>query len=243
MVNPLPSNYGITTPYGKRGSSWSCGEDSSGKGIHTGADFAAPVGTPVYACIAGDIRWRSYGSAFGSHQFAISPDSGEPYGAGEVFYAHTRTRLADGTRVEVGQRIAEVGTEGNVTGPHLHLEFHPSTKGVWSCAVHADPAPVIAHGGGSTDSPWSAGPVYEEKLHYGQRDSDSVRRLQYVLNGISLDGGSELTIDGDYGDATDREVRLWQEQICHDPPDPAGESFLGPEQTAAMFDEPPYQIL
>ena len=39
--------------------------------------------------------------------------------------------------------MGEVGTEGNVTGAHLHYEFHPTSKGVWSCAVVADPAPTL----------------------------------------------------------------------------------------------------
>lgn len=143
MVMPLPAQYGISTPYGKRGPYWSCSKDSSGNGIHTGADFAAPAGTPLYATIAGQIRWRSYGSAFGNHQFAISPDPGQPFAAGEVFYAHARKRLADGVYVKAGDWVGEVGSEGNVTGPHLHYEFHPNSKNVWSCAVVADPAPTL----------------------------------------------------------------------------------------------------
>lgn len=141
---PLPAGYPITTAYGKRGSYWSCSEDSNGNGVHTGVDFACPTGTPVYATIAGDIRHRNYGSAFGSHQFAISPDPGvDPFGEGEVFYAHCSERLADGTRVEVGDYVGRSGAEGNVSGPHLHYEFHPTTKQVWSCSVHADPSPTL----------------------------------------------------------------------------------------------------
>jgi murein DD-endopeptidase MepM/ murein hydrolase activator NlpD len=86
MTYPIP-NVGIGTPYGKRGSSWSCNEDSSGKGIHTGVDFPTGNGTRIYAPVAGEVRHRSYGSAFGSHQFAISPDDDQPFGDGEVFFA------------------------------------------------------------------------------------------------------------------------------------------------------------
>jgi hypothetical protein len=156
VTYPLRAPYDVvTTPWGKRGSYWSCSEDSSGNGVHTGCDLAAPNGTPIYAPIAGQIRHRSYGSAFGGHQFAISPDPGQPFADGEVFFAHTQTRLKDGAYAVVGDFIAEVGAEGNVSGPHLHLEWHPDTKGVWSCTVHADPAPILAHGsdtGGSSVS-------------------------------------------------------------------------------------------
>lgn len=146
MSDPIPG-VGIGTPYGKRGSHWSCNEDSNGNGIHTGVDFPCGSGTKIYAPIAGQIRHRSYGSAFGSHQFAISPDSNQPFGSGEVFFAHTRTRLKDGTRVEMGDFIAEVGAEGNVTGAHLHMEYMPNTKDTWRCGIHADPKPVLEHGG------------------------------------------------------------------------------------------------
>jgi murein DD-endopeptidase MepM/ murein hydrolase activator NlpD len=141
MTYPIPG-VGISTPYGKRGPYWSCNDNGSG-GVHTGVDFACSSGTDILAPIAGDIRHRSYGSAFGSHQFAISPDDDEPFGAGEVFFAHTTSRLADGTRVAVGDKIADVGAEGNVSGPHLHMEYHSDTKGVWSCYVHDDPQPVL----------------------------------------------------------------------------------------------------
>jgi murein DD-endopeptidase MepM/ murein hydrolase activator NlpD len=149
MTYPIP-DVGVSTPYGKRGSHWSCQEDSNGNGIHTGVDFACGNGTRIYAPIAGEIRHRSYGSAFGSHQFAISPDPGQPFADGEVFFAHTRTRLKSGTRVEIGDFIAEVGSEGNVTGPHLHMEYMPNTKNTWRCGIHADPKPVLDHEGAST---------------------------------------------------------------------------------------------
>ena len=143
MTWPVPDEYEVTTDYGKRGPYWSCNPNSSGDGVHTGVDLACPNGTPLYAVIPGQIRHRKYGSAFGSHQFAISPDPGQPWADGEVFYAHTRTRLADGVHVEAGQYVGESGDEGNVSGPHLHLELHPDSKGMWSCAVHADPTPAL----------------------------------------------------------------------------------------------------
>jgi len=228
MSWPVPNNVDLSTPYGKRGSSWSCNRDSSGKGIHTGADFACPVGTPVYATIAGEVRHRNYGSAFGNHQVAISPDPGQPFADGEVFYAHMRSRVANGTRVKPGDKIGEVGTEGNVTGPHLHYEFHPKSKGKWNCSVVADPAPTL-----SRDSV-TGGKVYLSKLVYGQQDSDSVRRLQEVLNGHTLVGGSTLSVTGNYATKTDNEVRLCQQQHGYGN-DPAKGSSVGPKQADHLF--------
>src|SRR4051794_10117049 len=132
MTYPI-KGVGISTPFGKRGGHWSCNRDSSGRGIRTGVDFSCPRGTKIYAPIAGQVRHRSYGSAFGNHQFAISPEPGQPFGAGEVLFAHTTSRPADGTRVNVGDYLADVGAEGNVTGPHLHMEHHPQVKNAWHC--------------------------------------------------------------------------------------------------------------
>lgn len=234
MVNPVPG-HSVSTGYKKTGSNWTtCG-------WHTGQDYAAPSGTPIVAARAGTVAHVNYGSAFGGHQFVIRPGDGT-----EDFYAHTRTRPPNGSTFAAGESIAEVGAEGNVTGPHLHFERH-HTAGAWNCGNMADP--MLSHnaGGGTAPappgaSPWASGDVWQDKLKYGQMESDSVRRLQYQLNAVSLVGGRELPITGNYLDMTDHEVRLWQDQICHDPPDAAGASFLGPNQTAKMFPVPPYVI-
>jgi hypothetical protein len=144
MAEPIPGAP-ISTPYGARGPYWSCSENSAGEGVHTGVDFAADAGTDVLAPCPGQIRHRNYGSAFGNHQFAISPDPGQAFADGEVFFAHMTARPADGSYVATGDYLGPVGAEGNVSGPHLHMEYHPSTKGAWSCATHDDPAPVVAY--------------------------------------------------------------------------------------------------
>lgn len=90
--------------------------------------------------------------------------------------------------------------------------------------------------GDSADSgPFVTNHVYRSKCGFGQTDSDTVRELQERLNRVSLEGGQELPVTGDYLEQTDHEVRLWQEQICGDKPDPAGLSYLGPEQFKKAF--------
>lgn len=138
MTSPVPG-YSVTTPYGKRGSYWSCDPDAYGNGIHTGADFAAPSGTRVVAARPGKIVYSSHGSAFGSHQIDVVCGDGT-----RDFYAHMPTRsVANGAHVDAGQQIGTVGAEGNATGPHLHFERHATEYAGWSCSVVRDPAPSI----------------------------------------------------------------------------------------------------
>jgi murein DD-endopeptidase MepM/ murein hydrolase activator NlpD len=141
MVAPVPG-YGCSTAYGKRGSYWSCNEDSNGNGIHTGNDYAAPAGTPVVAARGGRVVYVSFGSAFGSHQLAIEPGDGT-----RDFYAHMQGRAVDdGDTVAAGAKVGSVGDEGNATGPHLHFERHKVDSGGWSCSVIVDPRPSIDSG-------------------------------------------------------------------------------------------------
>lgn len=232
---PIPGN-GVDTAYGKSGSMWShCG-------WHTGVDFTAAYGTPIYAPIAGQVRHRNYGSSFGNHQFAISPDPGQPFAEGEVFFAHTYDRPADGIYVNIGDFLAHVGEEGNATGPHLHFEYHPEVKNQWCHIYVANPQVVLDHQGGGAPPPPGGGTVYLSKLHYGQYDSDSVGFLQTVLNGHPLSGGETLPISKNYLDETDEEVRLCQVQHGFGN-DPVNQSYVGPSQAEHLFGGKGYTIV
>lgn len=137
-MHPVPG-HPVTTPFGVRGSWWSCHRDTSGRGIHTGADMAAPHGARVVAARPGVARHVNYGAAFGSLQLLIVADDGTA-----DFYAHMRTRrTTHGVRVQAGADVGTVGSEGNATGPHLHFERHTAATG-WSCAIITDPAPSLA---------------------------------------------------------------------------------------------------
>jgi hypothetical protein len=181
------------------------------------------------AARSGTVKHTSYGSAFGSKQFAIVCTDGT-----EDFYAHTRTRPSNGTKVLAGAKVAEVGSEGNVTGPHLHFERH-KRAGTWNCNNMDDPMKSHNAGGGGTVAPISKGKVFLSKLHHGQQDSDSVSRLQDVLNGISLQGGKNLPITGNYGDQTKAEVAKWQAQKAVDKSITDGSKLTG-NQALALFD-------
>jgi peptidoglycan hydrolase-like protein with peptidoglycan-binding domain len=249
-VYPLKAPYDkITTPYGKRGKSWGCNKNASGEGVHTGIDLSAPKGTLIYAPCDGQIRHRDYGNALGEHQFAISPDKGQAFADGEIFFAHTQNRLADGVYVKMGQQIAMVGDEGNVTGPHLHMEYHPTEKNSWNCHCHADPKPVLAHGAvAAAGAPYVTAKVYRSKCGFGEptngdTSSDTIKELQERLKRAGLSGGVTLAVDGRYGTDTDLMVRLWQEQVCDDTPDTLRKSYLGPNQFKTMFPDATYELI
>jgi len=128
MVNPVPG-WAVTTPYRKQGSHWqTCG-------WHTGQDYAAPAGTTIVAARGGQVVHVDYGD-MGNHQFVIRPGDGT-----EDFYAHTTSRPGHMTAVDTGDPVAKVGSEGNSTGPHLHLERH--TRYGWECSLMADP--MLSH--------------------------------------------------------------------------------------------------
>lgn len=87
--------------------------------MHTGTDFAAPSGTPIYA--AGDGSIESIGTNGGYGKYIRIRHNGSH----KTAYAHMSrfaTGLRQGSRVRQGQIIGFVGTTGRSTGPHLHYE-------------------------------------------------------------------------------------------------------------------------
>jgi murein DD-endopeptidase MepM/ murein hydrolase activator NlpD len=100
----------LTSPFGPR---W-------GK-VHTGVDFAAPIGTRISAAADGVVT--AAGAAGGNNAWAGNWVRIRHGGGTETIYAHiSRWNVHGGQTVRAGQRIAAVGSEGNSTGPHLHLE-------------------------------------------------------------------------------------------------------------------------
>jgi murein DD-endopeptidase MepM/ murein hydrolase activator NlpD len=99
---------------------------------HTGVDFAAPRGTPVWATADGMVNFVGVKGGYGN-VIEIRHSNGVT-----TLYAHL-SRFADGvrtgTRVSQGQSIGYVGATGWATGPHLHYEFKIAN-------VHQDPMKV-----------------------------------------------------------------------------------------------------
>ena len=84
---------------------------------HTGLDISAPSGTAIKAAAGGTVTFSGYKGSYGN-MLVISHGNGV-----QTYYAHcSKLYVGTGTQVSQGQTIAAVGSTGNSTGPHLHLE-------------------------------------------------------------------------------------------------------------------------
>lgn len=87
-------------------------------GAHTGLDIATSYGTPIKAAASGTV---TYAGNKGSYGKCIIVSHGD---GTETWYAHCSSLVASvGQKVSQGQVIAKVGSTGNSTGNHLHLEI------------------------------------------------------------------------------------------------------------------------
>ena len=86
--------------------------------MHSGIDFTAPTGTPIYATGNGRVVPAPDGaSGYGNH---VVIDHGFGY---KTLYAHMyKSKVKMGQRVKRGQLIGYVGNTGLSSGPHLHYE-------------------------------------------------------------------------------------------------------------------------
>ena len=102
--------------------------------LHTGLDFPADTGTPILAAAGGVVVVQEYHSAYGN---MVEIDHGNNL---ITRYAHaSAVHVKKGDIVKRGQKIAEVGSTGRSTGPHLHFE-------VWVSGVPQDPKRFLAAG-------------------------------------------------------------------------------------------------
>ena len=111
---PVKNTFRFTSPFGTR---W-------GR-MHSGTDFAAPHGTPIYATADGVVTHADWQSGYGrlvkiKHAFGI-----------ETRYAHqSKIHVKKGQRVSRGDHIGDMGSTGRSTGTHLHYEVRVNGKAV-----------------------------------------------------------------------------------------------------------------
>jgi len=91
---------------------------------HTGTDIAANLGTKIKSATDGEVVLASEEGDYGKH---LKIQIGEV----SIIYAHCNNLyVKQGDKVTQGQEIAEVGSTGNSTGPHLHFEIRISERTV-----------------------------------------------------------------------------------------------------------------
>ena len=127
--------YPVTCAYGVRGPRWS-------GGIHKGIDQGCPVGTTVRSPVDGVVVGVGvvWGQAFGRSQVAIEFVSGKK--TYTVILAHMSSQSCKvGQKVKVGQVIGKSGKDGNVSGPHVHMEVQKQRR--WLKDGYVNPSIAI----------------------------------------------------------------------------------------------------
>lgn len=120
FANPVKNSFRFTSEFGFRRD-----PKTGGRRMHEGVDFAAGMGTPLYATADGVVTHAGWSSGYGrlvkiQHEFGI-----------ETRYAHmAKMRVKVGQRVSRGDRIGDMGASGRVTGVHLHYEVRVGGQAV-----------------------------------------------------------------------------------------------------------------
>ena len=116
-LSVLPVSGKITSRYGE--------SSSLRRSTHTGLDIACSSGTDIKATASGTITFAAYSGSYGK---LVKIDHGNGI---ETWYGHCSKIYAKvGQKVNAGDVISAVGSTGNSTGPHLHLEIRINNKTV-----------------------------------------------------------------------------------------------------------------
>ncbi|MET7638413.1 peptidoglycan-binding protein [Streptomyces sp. NPDC005438] len=162
-----------------------------GGASHAGQDVSNPIGTAVYAAGAGTVIRRGTNVLSGRTGNGIVIDHG---GGTYTYYGHLNAfHVAKGAKVKAGQRIADMGATGNVTGPHLHFETH-----VGGLGTTQNPVTFLAARGVDLSGGWSS-------IDPGA-SGETVKAIQYLLN----QRGNSLVVDGDYASKSVAATKAFQ---------------------------------
>ena len=118
FICPLKSYTRISSEYG-----WRKNPVSGVNKLHAGTDFAAPAGTPIYAAASGYVQVAGWSSGGYGNYVIIYHGKMTDGNAYSTLYGHMRSvATSAGKYVKQGELIGYVGSTGNSTGNHLHLE-------------------------------------------------------------------------------------------------------------------------
>lgn len=102
----------VSSPFGQREN-----PVTHKRGFHTGMDLAAPMHTPIFAAFSGRVAQVEESKVRGKY-IVLEHGNGLT-----TLYCHcNEIFVQEGTLINGGEKIAEVGATGQVTGPHLHFE-------------------------------------------------------------------------------------------------------------------------
>lgn len=158
---------------------------------HAGQDITNSTGTAVYAAAAGTVIRRGTNVLTGRTGYGLVISHG---GGTYTYYGHLSVfRVGLSATVGAGQRIADMGATGNVTGPHLHFETHTGGLGSTVNPVTFMTARGVDLGGGwSRIDPGAVG--------------ETVKAIQHLMN----QRGYGLVVDGQYGSVSVGAVKRFQ---------------------------------
>lgn len=123
LRHPFAGNIPITSGFGWRATPpGTIDFFGSGGYMHTGIDFGAPCGTPVYAAASGTVTVGGWTNLGGGNTVMISHGVVQGNSLTTVYYHNSSVTVSAGTHVSQGQLIAYSGTTGNSTGCHSHFE-------------------------------------------------------------------------------------------------------------------------
>jgi murein DD-endopeptidase MepM/ murein hydrolase activator NlpD len=127
---PVQGGYTLTSGFG-----WRTSPTRGGADFHTGQDFARPAGSPALAVAGGVVVYTGWSGGYGNLVRVRHPNGVESW------YGHlSAIEVHAGQQVRAGELVGKVGSTGNSTGPHLHLEIRVDDQPV-------DPMPWLARKG------------------------------------------------------------------------------------------------
>jgi len=113
----MPTMMPVIAPFNASGFGIRIDPITGQQAMHEGIDFIADTGTPISAAAGGVVQFAGFHPQYG---YMIDIEHGNDL---VTRYAHSSKLLVkEGDVVQRGQRIAEVGSTGRSTGPHLHFE-------------------------------------------------------------------------------------------------------------------------
>lgn len=135
-ADPCPKSLEFTSPY----------TTNRGGSPHPGVDIAADSGTPVLASAPGTVADVFYQPGGFGNLVVVSHNVG-----GKIVYSaynhllDNSTKVKVGDKVERGQHLADIGSTGISSGPHLHFEIRTDWAGSRGDVLntHADPACLL----------------------------------------------------------------------------------------------------